>query len=199
MKIEPIKHALFGFAFLAILGVNSVVVEGNGNVFEWNLFPSRIIADRHRSTHSQRGQEIVVRSGRGIAAAIVHRLVRFQMMFAGDHFLEKTTGAAADDDLRRRTVLVFRNRRRSRVHVPQDKVSTTKRKACGRRYRSSAKCLGMPSPINEIRRLPSPATTPQALTWHKGELWMGSRDLRRIYRMNGETVAVIAEIHAPGS
>lgn len=53
-------------------------------------------------------------------------------------------------------------------------------------------------PINEIRRIPSPATTPQALTWHKGELWMGSRDLRRIYRLDGKTFAVSEEIDAPG-
>lgn len=56
----------------------------------------------------------------------------------------------------------------------------------------------MLSPIKEIKRLESPAVTPQALTWHKGELWMGSRDLRRIYRLKVGTFAVIEEIAAPG-
>jgi hypothetical protein len=56
----------------------------------------------------------------------------------------------------------------------------------------------MLNPIKEIQRLPSPAVTPQALTWHKGELWMGSRDLRRIYRLEAGTFAVLEEIEAPG-
>ena len=56
----------------------------------------------------------------------------------------------------------------------------------------------MLSAIKETKRLGSPAITPQALTWHKGELWMGSRDLRRIYRLEAGTFAVIEEIEAPG-
>ena len=69
--------------------------------------------------------------------------------------------------------------------------------ACGER-RGFAKCWEMLSPIKEIKRLDSPAVTPQALTWHKGELWIGSRDLRRIYRLKAGTFAVIEEIGAPG-
>ena len=56
----------------------------------------------------------------------------------------------------------------------------------------------MLSPIREIKRIESPAVTPQALTWHKGELWMGSRDLRKIYRLEARTLRVIEEIDAPG-
>jgi hypothetical protein len=56
----------------------------------------------------------------------------------------------------------------------------------------------MLSPIKEIQRLHSPAVTPQALTWHKGELWMGSRDLQRVYRLEAGTFAVLEEIDAPG-
>jgi hypothetical protein len=52
--------------------------------------------------------------------------------------------------------------------------------------------------ITEIERLSSPATTPQALTWHHGELWFGSRDLRRIYRMDRKNWKVVEEIEAPG-
>jgi hypothetical protein len=52
--------------------------------------------------------------------------------------------------------------------------------------------------ITEIERLPSPAPTPQALAWHQGELWFGSRDLRRIYRMDRKNWKVVEEIEAPG-
>src|SRR5437773_2750021 len=52
--------------------------------------------------------------------------------------------------------------------------------------------------ITEIARLPSPAPTPQALTWHRGELWFGSRDLRRIYRMDRKNWKVAEEMEAPG-
>ncbi len=53
--------------------------------------------------------------------------------------------------------------------------------------------------ITEIERLPSPATTPQALTWHRGELWFGSRDLRRVYRIDRENWTVAEEMEAPGT
>jgi hypothetical protein len=52
--------------------------------------------------------------------------------------------------------------------------------------------------IIERRRLPSGASTPQALSWHQEELWFGSRDLRRIYRINPTTWKVIEEEEAPG-
>jgi hypothetical protein len=52
--------------------------------------------------------------------------------------------------------------------------------------------------ITELERLPSPATTPQALSWHGNELWFGSRDLRRIYRMDRKKWKVIEEEEAPG-
>lgn len=52
--------------------------------------------------------------------------------------------------------------------------------------------------IREIDRLQSPAVTPQALAWHRGELWFGSRDLRRIYRMDRAKWEVAEKIEAPG-
>ncbi len=54
--------------------------------------------------------------------------------------------------------------------------------------------------IIEKRRLPSPAPTPQALAWDakKKVLWMGSRDLRRIYAIEPENWAVLEEIEPPG-
>jgi len=52
--------------------------------------------------------------------------------------------------------------------------------------------------INERRRLPSPAITPQALAWHSNTLWMGSRDLRRIYAIDVKPWTVVRETEAPG-
>jgi hypothetical protein len=54
------------------------------------------------------------------------------------------------------------------------------------------------APITERRRLLSPAVTPQALAWHSGSLWMGSRDLRRIYMIEVKTWTVSEEIEPPG-
>ena len=52
--------------------------------------------------------------------------------------------------------------------------------------------------ITERRRLPSPAVTPQALAWHGNKLWMGSRDLRRVYGIDAEKWSVFQETEAPG-
>jgi hypothetical protein len=52
--------------------------------------------------------------------------------------------------------------------------------------------------ISERRRVASPVVTPQALAWHNGVLWMGSRDLRRIYGIEPETWNVVKESEAPG-
>jgi len=52
--------------------------------------------------------------------------------------------------------------------------------------------------IAEGRRLLSPTPTPQALAWHGDALWMGSRDLRRIYGIDMKTWTVFEETAAPG-
>ena len=53
-------------------------------------------------------------------------------------------------------------------------------------------------PVLEQTRRVSPAVTPQALAWHGGDLWMGSRDLRRIYRIDPNKWSVREEIAPPG-
>ena len=53
-------------------------------------------------------------------------------------------------------------------------------------------------PVVERRRFKSPAVTPQALAWHQNALWMGSRDLRRVYGINPDTRSVFEEREAPG-
>src|SRR3954452_110033 len=52
--------------------------------------------------------------------------------------------------------------------------------------------------IVERGRFPSPAVTPQALTWHNGKLWIGSRDLRRIYGVDVDGWHIFEEREAPG-
>jgi hypothetical protein len=63
--------------------------------------------------------------------------------------------------------------------------------------KSTQMILELPS-IKEQRRLLSPSPTPQALAWHGNSLWMGSRDLRRIYGIDVKTWAVFEETDAPG-
>jgi hypothetical protein len=54
------------------------------------------------------------------------------------------------------------------------------------------------STIIERGRFPSPAPTPQALAWDGNKLWMGSRDLRRIYSIDPKEWKVLEEKEPPG-
>jgi outer membrane protein assembly factor BamB len=47
-------------------------------------------------------------------------------------------------------------------------------------------------------RFPSPAPAPQALAWDGKKLWMGSRDLRRIYAIDPENWTVLKQQEVPG-
>ena len=52
--------------------------------------------------------------------------------------------------------------------------------------------------IIEQGRFPSPAPAPQALAWDGHKLWMGSRDLRRIYAIDPRRWEVREEVKPPG-
>lgn len=52
--------------------------------------------------------------------------------------------------------------------------------------------------IIERGRFPSPAPAPQALAWDGNKLWMGSRDLRRIYAIDPRRWEVREEVKPPG-
>jgi hypothetical protein len=52
--------------------------------------------------------------------------------------------------------------------------------------------------IIERGRFPSPAPAPQALAWDGDKLWMGSRDLRRIYAIDPNKWEVLDEKEPPG-
>ncbi|HEU0275660.1 MAG TPA: hypothetical protein VFQ83_14130 [Candidatus Udaeobacter sp.] len=55
-----------------------------------------------------------------------------------------------------------------------------------------------PPTIIERRRFPSPAPAPQALAWDDKKLWMGSRDLRRVYVIDPKKWEVLEEKEPPG-
>jgi hypothetical protein len=52
--------------------------------------------------------------------------------------------------------------------------------------------------ITERARFPSAAPAPQALAWDGKKLWMGSRDLRRIYAIDPKEWEVLEEKEPPG-
>ena len=52
--------------------------------------------------------------------------------------------------------------------------------------------------VVENRRFRAPVVTPQALAWHKGALWIGSRDQKRVCGIDVQTGEVIEENEAPG-
>ena len=53
--------------------------------------------------------------------------------------------------------------------------------------------------VVEKKKFGSPAPAPQALTVFEGNLWMGSRDLRRIYQLDVATGKVLSEQECPGT
>ena len=57
--------------------------------------------------------------------------------------------------------------------------------------------MKLPSVV-EQGRFPSPAPSPQALAWDGSKLWMGSRDLRRIYVIDPKEWKVLEEKEPPG-
>ncbi|MGI9114231.1 MAG: hypothetical protein ACR2FX_04205 [Chthoniobacterales bacterium] len=57
--------------------------------------------------------------------------------------------------------------------------------------------MNLPS-VREQRRLHSPGPAPQALAWHGGNVWLGSRDLRQVYQLEPQSWNVLQQIDAPG-
>ena len=52
--------------------------------------------------------------------------------------------------------------------------------------------------IDTQRRMSSPTITPQALAWDGKHLWMSSRDLGTLYKIDIDTWKVVEEIDPPG-
>jgi hypothetical protein len=54
------------------------------------------------------------------------------------------------------------------------------------------------SEITEQKRFQSPIVTPQALAWDGRQLWLSSRDLGTLYKIDIDTWKVVEEIDPPG-
>ncbi len=52
--------------------------------------------------------------------------------------------------------------------------------------------------IIEERRLASPTVTPQALAWDEKQLWLSSRDLGTLYRVDMDGLKIVEEFDPPG-
>lgn len=52
--------------------------------------------------------------------------------------------------------------------------------------------------VMEMETRPAPAITPQALAFHGGMCWIGSRDLRRVYAVDPQSWELREEVEAPG-
>ncbi len=57
--------------------------------------------------------------------------------------------------------------------------------------------MNMPT-IKEQKRFPSPAVTPQALAWDGKQMWMSSRDLGFLYKIDIERSKILDELDPPG-
>jgi hypothetical protein len=57
--------------------------------------------------------------------------------------------------------------------------------------------MKMPT-IKEQKRFPSPAVTPQALAWDGKQMWMSSRDLGFLYKIDIARSKILDEIDPPG-
>ena len=52
--------------------------------------------------------------------------------------------------------------------------------------------------IKERKRFRSPTVTPQALAWDGKQLWMSSRDLGFLYKLDGDGTKILEEVDPPG-
>lgn len=52
--------------------------------------------------------------------------------------------------------------------------------------------------ISEVKSHPSPTVTPQALAWDGKQLWLSSRDLGTLYRVDVDAWNAIEEVKPPG-
>jgi hypothetical protein len=57
--------------------------------------------------------------------------------------------------------------------------------------------MNLPS-IKERKRFRSPTVTPQALAWDGKQLWMSSRDLGLLYKLDTDSSKIVDEIDPPG-
>ena len=52
--------------------------------------------------------------------------------------------------------------------------------------------------VTNVERHASPVVTPQALAWDGERLWLSSRDLGTLHKLDGETLKSVEELDPPG-
>src|SRR2546427_11592158 len=80
LALDPIEHALLGFTFGAVVGVDPRMTEANRHACERPPFPSRIQRDRHGRSGAEACQEQLVRPKPPIGPPGGHRLVGDETM-----------------------------------------------------------------------------------------------------------------------
>jgi hypothetical protein len=95
----PSFHAFLGFAFGAIAGVDPKMPQPDFNALQRNFLAVGVKPQRHRSASAERRQQQIVRPRTVILATGIDRLIRDQMVFAGDDLLIECAAASfADND-----------------------------------------------------------------------------------------------------
>src|SRR5947208_11506064 len=75
LALDPIEHALCGFTFCAVVGVDPRMAQANRHAADWPPFPSRIQRDRHRRSGAEGCQQQIVRPEPPVGPSGGHRLV----------------------------------------------------------------------------------------------------------------------------
>ncbi len=102
IDVDPVEHAFLGLAVSAILSVNAVMTQGDGDILERDLFLARIQTNGHRRAGAESGEHVIVRVRRGFGAAEARWFVNPKAVFAGGDFLKETIRGAADDNVLKR-------------------------------------------------------------------------------------------------
>jgi hypothetical protein len=140
-NIDSIDHAFFGFALLAVPGMNAGVPERNQDFFQRKMISPRVKADCHRGANAKTREQVIVRIRPDITATDVHRFVCDKLMSASCDFLLKILGAAAHDNMRCLFVALCSHKRnqgrripakRSRYDQTRNSSSTATKIAIGR-------------------------------------------------------------------
>src|SRR6266550_3253821 len=97
LALDPIEHALCGFTFGAVVGVNPRMAQANRHAADRPPFPSRIQRDRHGRSGAKARQEQVVRPEPPVGPSGGHRLVGDQAMTPRGDLLDESVPPAMHD------------------------------------------------------------------------------------------------------
>ncbi len=98
LALDPIDQAFLGLTIRAVLRMDPVVRQADGDALERPLLAAGIETERHRSARTERREQQVIGRGTGIRAAGRDGFVRAQRMPAGPDVLGEATVALAHAD-----------------------------------------------------------------------------------------------------